>query len=128
MREDPSPSASARSHWQPIPTGPLPEALALWASEHGYAHLELGRQWERMLDWHRKEGKLSADWPASWRTWLGREKPQDVPSVVTAEDSAREHQLSQLRSRLAANRRMVDPDPEEIAELESALAAMGAEG
>ena len=25
---------------------------------------------EAMLDWHAKEGKLSADWQASWRTWV----------------------------------------------------------
>lgn len=49
------------------PSDATREDLLAWLAKHKIPsdHAEL----EGFLDWHRKERKLSADWPASWRTW-----------------------------------------------------------
>lgn len=95
---------TARTRKTPIPSGPLPDGLRQWAIEKGFGHLDLNHHWERMLDWHRKEGKLSADWAASWRTWMGREKRDVVatPPTVTAAERAANDRRQKLESTLAA--------------------------
>jgi len=44
-------------------------ARTYWARECGRDDLQAHAEAEKFRDHHSKENKLSADWPASWRTW-----------------------------------------------------------
>lgn len=48
----------------PVLSGPTAAVVAGWPP--GRMETEI----EAMADWHAKEGKLSKDWQASWRTWV----------------------------------------------------------
>jgi hypothetical protein len=48
----------------PVMTGKTAAVVAGWPPG------QMATELEAMADWHAKEGKLSADWQASWRTWV----------------------------------------------------------
>jgi hypothetical protein len=56
----------------PVMTGKTAAVVAGWPP--GRLEVEV----EAMADWHAKEGKLSADWQASWRTWVRNSKRWDA--------------------------------------------------
>jgi hypothetical protein len=66
-----------------------PETVAAWARAHGLPPPSADPEFGRMLDWHRKEARASADWGASWRTWKNPERtnpragPRGVPRQST---------------------------------------------
>lgn len=66
-------SVHRKPRTEPPEAIPIPPALLDWATEQGYTPEIIARETERCLDWHRVEGKPSADWGASLRTWLKNE-------------------------------------------------------
>lgn len=56
--------ADIPADFAPIMTGKTAAVVAGWPPGRLEAEIEA------MADWHAKEGKLSADWQASWRTWV----------------------------------------------------------
>jgi hypothetical protein len=66
-------SVHRKPRTEPPEAIPIPPALLDWATEQGYTPEIIARETERCLDWHRVEGKPSADWGASLRTWLKHE-------------------------------------------------------
>jgi hypothetical protein len=47
------------------------EALREWATSKGL-RVNLDRETEKFLDWHRAKGSTFKDWRAAWRTWMTR--------------------------------------------------------
>ena len=119
----PIPSKRERaSRKTPIPSGPLPDDLRQWAHDNGYGHINLDTFWQQLVDWHRKEAKLSADWAATWRTWLRKETPQvQVISPETRQERATRERRQRLESTLAAAKLAGDTDleTETLASLEA---------
>lgn len=44
--------------------------LDAWLTSHGIPTTLESEESLRFIRYHRREGKSSADWPASWRTWI----------------------------------------------------------
>lgn len=59
---------SVPADFRPVMTG------ATLAVVDGWPPGRLDDELEAFADWHRKEQKLSADWQASWRTWVRNSK------------------------------------------------------
>ena len=120
---------SRRTRKQPIPLSlEITASLERWGAEHGFDALDMAAEARRMLDYHRSQGKLSADWPASLRTWLGRDKRyQDhVIPPEAADDRHRTDRRRDISRLLAGHRRAADPDLDEITRLEGELARLEA--
>lgn len=67
-KAEPKPKLPAPSSW------PVTSSVLRYAKSLGYADPGLvDGERDRMLDYHRTEGKGSADWDASLRTWLRNE-------------------------------------------------------
>lgn len=63
----------------PMPVAFVPVMNAETASVvDGWPPGRLAEQIEACRDWHLREGKLSADWQASWRTWVRNSKIWDT--------------------------------------------------
>ncbi len=50
--------------------------VATWLDEHALPALssKFGADVAKMLDWHRSNGKMMADWAATWRNWARSER------------------------------------------------------
>jgi len=48
----------------------LNEAMLSFATTRGMSAEAAADEFQRFVAWHMKEGKLSANWEASWRTWV----------------------------------------------------------
>jgi hypothetical protein len=64
---------TAKPDLPPPPELVVSPGLARWAATNGYDRQTLVSELERCLDWHRVNKKCSADWDASYRTWLRKE-------------------------------------------------------
>jgi hypothetical protein len=51
-----------------------------WAAEK-FPHLNPAVEMEAMLDWHRSHGNRYTDWVATWRTWMRKAKPAEIPEI-----------------------------------------------
>lgn len=51
------------------PTFEVTGDLRLWAADHA-PRINLERETENFLDWHRANGKTKTDWVAAWRNWM----------------------------------------------------------
>jgi hypothetical protein len=50
----------------------LTDDMRQFALSRGFSTDKIQRQLERFIDHHKSQGTLSADWAASWRTWVNR--------------------------------------------------------
>lgn len=79
-------------------TGPLPAGFELtdqlreFASQRGYGQPAIDEMFEKFRAYHADKGTLSADWAASWQSWVlrqsdfnGRNAP--APESVSADES-----------------------------------------
>jgi hypothetical protein len=48
---------------------PLTEAMRAWAQAH-MPGVNVERETEQFLDYHRAKGSVFKDWIAAWRTWM----------------------------------------------------------
>ena len=73
-----SSSSKVRTRATPFPTDFVPLLSGSTAAVvDGWPPGRLQTEIEAMADWHAKEGKLSKDWQASWRTWVRNSKKWD---------------------------------------------------
>lgn len=79
-----------------IPDGFPTEAEFAWCAQHR-PELDAVRVGQVFRDYHTAHGSTMKDWPAAWRTWVGKERPP--PGLVARRSAAADERHAYLSGR-----------------------------
>jgi Helix-turn-helix domain len=74
---------------------PITEAMCAWAQEH-LPGVNVDRETDQLLDYHRAKGSVFKDWTAAWRTWM-RNAPSFQKPRATSRASASQADMNSTR-------------------------------